>query len=214
MRPHLLAGSELTAEPAQKRSRERRARLKSAGLVLFREYGYERTSIQEITRRAKLPIGTFYQHFRSKRQLLLTLMDDLLEGLSQVEFKLRPGADVRRVVHDSLSAAFSRDVRYIGACRAWQEAVLADSELAGKDAEIHTWTTARVTNAFKLLHKSHGRRRNVDIAALARTMDALFWSFLVRAVHMRKTDLDEWVDSSTHLIFHALFKDRPGSKRP
>ena len=59
-RPDLLAGEDLPAEPQQRRSLEKRRKLKAAGLALFGEKGYERTSIEEIARRAKLAVGGFY----------------------------------------------------------------------------------------------------------------------------------------------------------
>src|SRR5215471_5368697 len=89
-RPNLLAGEDLPPAPVQERSLEKRARLKAAALALFGERGYEGAAIEEIASRAGLAVGGFYQHFRSKRQLLLALMDELLEKLSRLD--LRPGA--------------------------------------------------------------------------------------------------------------------------
>lgn len=206
-RPNLLAGEDLPPAPQQKRSLAKQARLKAAGLALFGERGYGNTSVDDIARRARLAVGTFYQHFRSKRQLLLVLMDELLEGLSRLEFRPGPGKNVRGVVHGLLSAAFARDLHYLGAYRAWQEAVLGDADFARKEEAIHAWTTTRVTIVFKRLHRLPGARRRVDISALARAMDGFFWSLLAQAVHMRKVELDRWVQASTHLIFHALFED-------
>ena len=210
-RPNLLAAEDLPSEPRQKRSLDKRERLKAAGLSLFGEKGYENTSIDEIARRSKLAVGGFYRHFRSKRQLLLALMDELLEKLSQLN--LRPAAvtDVRAVVHELLSGAFSHDLRYLGAYRAWQEAVLSDPDLARKQVDIHNWTTTRVMTVFQLLQQLPGSRRGVDVPGLARAMDSLFWSLLGQAVRMPKADLNRWIDSSTHLIYHAMFTDS-GSK--
>ena len=209
VRPKLLAGEDLPPEPRQKRSLEKRARLKAAGLVLFGEKGYESTSIDEVARRAKLAVGSFYQHFRSKRQLLLALMDELLEKLSELEFHPRTGADVRAVVHELLARAFSHDLRYLGAYRAWQEAVLSDPELARKQVEIHVWTTGRVTTVFQLLQQLPGARPGVDVSGLARVMDSFFWSLLAQAVRMPEVELNQWIDSATHLIYHAMFTDAP-----
>jgi AcrR family transcriptional regulator len=207
VRPNLLAGEDLPPEPRQKRSLEKRARLKAAGLILFGEKGYERTSIDEIARRAKLAVGGFYQHFRSKRQLLLALMDDLLEKLSRLDFRPQTGANARAVVHELLSRAFSHDLRYLGAYRAWQEAVLSDPELARRHQEIHAWTTTRVTNVFQLLLRLPGARAEVDVAGLARVMDSFFWSLLAQAVCMSEVELRRRIDSATHLIYHAMFND-------
>ena len=212
LRPNLLSGEDLPPEPRQKRSLEKRARLKAAGLALFGEKGYESTSIDEIARRAKLAVGTFYQHFRSKRQLLLALMDELLDKLSQLDFRPRGVSDVRAVVRELLARAFSHDLRYLGAYRAWQEAVLSDSELARKQAQIHAWTTTRVTTVFQFLQQLPGARSGVDVPGLARVMDTFFWSLLAQAVRMPAVELNQWIDSATHLIYHALFFDPPESR--
>jgi AcrR family transcriptional regulator len=206
-RPSLLAGEDLPSEPRQARSLEKRERLQEAGLALFGERGYESTSVEAIAQRANLAVGSFYQHYRSKRQLLLALMDELLDKLSQLEFQPGAAADTRSVVSALLSRAFAHDLRYLGAYRAWQEAALTDAGLARKQKQIHAWTTARVTAVFEMLAELPGARKGLDLPGLARAMDSLFWSMLAQAVRMPKAELDRWVTSSTHLIYHALFKD-------
>jgi AcrR family transcriptional regulator len=211
-RPNLLAGENLPAPPLQERSLDKRARLKAAGRALFGEKGYENTSIEEIAQRAKLAVGSFYQHFRSKRQLLLALMDELLEKLSQLDLQPQAATDVRAGLRGLLSRAFSHDLRYLGAYRAWQEAALSDPELVKEERQIHKWTTARVLRVFQFLQTLPGARQEVNIPGLARAMDTFFWSLLARAGRLPKPELERWIDSATHLIYHAMFTDPP-SKR-
>jgi AcrR family transcriptional regulator len=208
-RPNLLAGEDLPPKPLQKRSLGKRARLKEAGLALFGQKGYENTSIDGIARRAKLAVGSFYQHFRSKRQLLLALMDELLEKLSQLNVQPQGVVDIRAALRELLSRAFSHDLHYLGAYRAWQEAALSDPELVKKQAQIHKWTTGRVIRVFQFLHGLPAARQNVDVPGLARAMDAFFWSLLAQAAHLPKAELNQWIDSATHLIYHAMFTDTP-----
>jgi len=208
-RPNLLAGENLPAAPLQKRSLEKRARLKTAGLALFGENGYENTSVGQIARRVKLAVGTFYQHFRSKRQLLLALMDELLEKLSQLNFQPQAATNFRAAIRELLSRAFSHDLRYLGAYRAWQEAALSDPSLLKKQREIHNWTTGRVMRVFQFLHTLPGARRPVHIPGLARAMDAFFWNLLARAAHLPQAELEQWIDTATHLVYHAMFTDAP-----
>ena len=59
-----------------------------------------------------------------------------------------------------------------------------------------------------------GARPNVDIQALARVMDGFFWSLLAQAVKMAKPELDQWIDASSHLIFHAIFLDTGAHSKP
>jgi len=206
-RPNLLAGEDLLPEPKQKRSLAKRARLRTAALSLFGEKGYEGTSVDEIAKRANLAMGSFYQHYRSKRQLLLALMDELLEHLSRLELQPKSAADIRAGLRELLSRAFATDLRYLGAYRAWQEAALSDAALAQKQQEIHGWTTGRSLAVFKLLQQLPGARPDVDIAALARVMDSFFWNLLAQALLLSKAELNQWIDASTHLIYHALFTD-------
>ena len=120
--------------------------------------------------------------------------------------------DVRAVVRELLSRAFSHDLRYLGAYRAWQEAVLSDPDLARKQEEIHAWTTTRVTTVFQLLQQLPGARPGVDVPGLARVMDSFFWSLLAQAVRLPKVELNRWIDSATHLIYHAMFVDAAGER--
>jgi AcrR family transcriptional regulator len=211
-RPNLLAGENLPAAPLQKRSLEKRARLKTAGLALFGENGYENTSVSQIARRAKLAVGTFYQHFRSKRQLLLALMDELVEKLSQLNFQPQAASNLRAAIRQLLARAFSHDLGYLGAYRAWQEAALSDPSLLSKQREIRNWTTGRVMRVFQFLQTLPGARRKVDIPGLARAMDAFFWSLLAQAADLPKAELEQWIDSATHLIYHAMFTDAPRTR--
>ena len=139
-RPRLLSGEDLLPKPRQQRSRERRARIQQAALALFSEKGYEGTSIHEIAARADLAVGGFYLHFRSKRQLLLALMDELLEGLQRLTLsaplQIGPAKNIRWGLRSLLLRAFDRDLSYLGAYRAWHDAVHADAGLQSLEKQI------------------------------------------------------------------------------
>lgn len=212
LRPNLLAGEDLTPPPIQKRSVDKRIRLKKAALALFGEKGYHLTSIEDIAHRAHFAVGGFYQHFRSKRQLLLVLMDDLLEGLSRLDLRPQGAADVRAGLRNLLGRAFATDLQYLGAYRAWQEAVASDTDLASKQERIQAWTAARVQGAFTLMQSMPGARGGVDVPGLARVMDSFFWNLLAQACCFPESELNRWIDCATHLIYHALFVDVPGSR--
>jgi AcrR family transcriptional regulator len=208
VRPNLLAGEDSPPQPLQPRSQHKRARLKAAGLALFGEKGYEQTSINDVARRAKVAVGGFYQHFRSKRQLLLALMDDLLENMGRLNLRPSATGNVQAGLRELLARGFSGDLQYLGACRAWEEAVLSDPELARKQQKIRAWTTSRIEALFRHLAQLPGARRGIDHAALARVIDGFFWSLLAQAVRMPRVELNDWIDSATHMIYHALFRDR------
>jgi AcrR family transcriptional regulator len=115
--------------PCQERSREKRAQLLAAALALFAEKGYQATSVDAVAQRAGVAVGSFYQHFRNKRQLLLVLVDQLLEGLERLDLRPKGASGIRAGLRSLLRGAFSQDLAYAGAYRAWREAVLLDPSL-------------------------------------------------------------------------------------
>lgn len=52
------------------KGKDARARLQEAGLALFAEHGYERTTAAEIAARAGVTERTFFRHFPDKREVL------------------------------------------------------------------------------------------------------------------------------------------------
>lgn len=86
----------------------RNALLEAAASV-FRELGYYGGSVSEITRRAGLSQGAFYQYFRNKEQLLLELNDRILSAfLRKADALLTSGAPRNKgLVEAALSLVFS-----------------------------------------------------------------------------------------------------------
>ncbi|HLY19349.1 MAG TPA: helix-turn-helix domain-containing protein [Bryobacteraceae bacterium] len=125
--PVLGAAQDLPAAPRQARSRTSRANLLVAARGLFGERGYHATSVADITARANTAAGAFYIYFRSKRQLLIVLMNELLQLLSRLDLHPQGGGDARTGLRRFLAAVFRADFKYYGVVRAWQEAVLADA---------------------------------------------------------------------------------------
>lgn len=66
----------------EKRKRETREKIKTAGRKVLTEYGYNGASVAKIMEYADLGHGTFYQHFKDKEQLLTEMFYEL-------ELKLR-----------------------------------------------------------------------------------------------------------------------------
>src|SRR4029453_16987218 len=66
--------------PVRRMSPEaRRSQLLSVALDLFAARGYHATSISHIIDRASVARGTFYQYFRSKKQIFDQLLDHLFQ---------------------------------------------------------------------------------------------------------------------------------------
>lgn len=191
--------------PLQQRSRHKREALLRAGVELFERNGYEATAIEDIASRAQTSVGSFYQYFRSKRQLLLVLMNELLEKLEQIEMQPRGQTDLRNGIQSVLRAGLATDLAYAGAYRAWREAMLSDPHLATLDERVRGWTTGRLRTVFGMLAQLPNARRDIDVPLFAALMDRLFWDLL--ASQLRSDS--RLVETLGLTIYYSLFENPP-----
>jgi len=188
--------------PLQRRSRLKRDALLRAAVELFGRNGYEATAIGGIAKHAGTASGGFYQYFRSKRQLLLVLMNEFLQRLEQIDMQPR-AANLKSGIENVLRAGLATDLSYAGAYRAWREAILSHRQLAALDKKIREWTTGRLRVVFGLLQQLPEARRDVDVNLFAAVMDRLFWDLL--GSHL--TSKSRLVETLGHVVYHSLFAD-------
>lgn len=74
--------AEAISRREKKKQRSKRA-IAQASIRLFDKKGYRETSIADIMNEAGLGIGTFYNYFRSKEDLLKSLLSDLIAEIDQ-----------------------------------------------------------------------------------------------------------------------------------
>ena len=203
--PDLLAGQHLPPLPQQERSRRKRDALLQSALALFAERGYEQTSIEHIAHHAEVAVGGFYQHFASKRQILLVLMDQLLQEASTLTWEAKSAAlpDIRDGIARLIRQALQVDWAYAGAYRAWREAAVRDRELRTLHEQIEAWTTQQLTLLFRVLLLVPEARQDVDSETLAWELALL----LLRLAELPLEEPDAVVASLTNLIYHGLFTD-------
>jgi len=203
--PAIAASQDLPSPPRQARSVEKRAKLLDAGRALFREKGYEATSIGDITTHAGMAAGAFYLYFRSKRQLLIVLMNELTARLAALDLRPAAAENMQSALRAFVAALFRTDLESYGVIRAWQEAALADSELRAMHTGLTSWTETRILGVFRKLQKFPGARRDCDLPAFARMMDRHFWALLARAATLAPRELQREVRIAADVIHRYLF---------
>ena len=149
------------AAHATRSPEEKLGRILDAGSRAFAERGYQATTIQEICRRARVSVGTFYSHFRDKHELIARLMegDSAIRNFLLVEGNLADASTVTRLI-----ARLLDDPVASGLWRAWREAVLNDSRLRPLDGRILRRMRERTAEAI--------RASREDLAAAVDEVDA------------------------------------------
>lgn len=72
--------------------------IKKAARELFRKFGYHKTSVNEIAKKAKIAKATIYKYFASKEDILHVLLMDYIK-LSVHELIHTPGAETDEEAH-------------------------------------------------------------------------------------------------------------------
>ena len=206
-RPNVLAGQLFPPPSRQERSRRKREALLMSALALFGEHGYEATSIEEIARRAGVAVGGFYQHFASKQQVLLVLMDLFLAEAAELT---EPASRSEPLSTQEIIAGFVRqglgiDWSYAGAYRAWREVIARDGALRTLNQHIESWVAGQLELLIHALLQTPGARRDVDIPTFSWVLSMLFWRLTESPVEHS----DAVITSVTSLIYHGLFTDHP-----
>jgi len=200
VRPVILGDQQLPAPPQQQRSRRARDGLLAAALALFAENGYGATTVHEISRRAGIAVGGLYLHFRSKRQVLLVLMDVLVQD---VDAQLETLGDSSRFAEQLLRSLHFASSN-AGVYRAWREAALRDASIAALDAGIQEWTAARIAAALRRVSLRPWARPSVDIDSFAWMLSVLWW----RSIEGLRLDRDAIAKTAAALVQSVMSEDR------
>jgi AcrR family transcriptional regulator len=205
--PNLLQYEQLLPEPKQERSRQKRDALLKAAQALFAELGYEAVSIGDIAGRAGVAVGAFYQHFTSKRQLVLILMDQFLTRASALIEQTPPAVavDARTAISALVRQGLQIDWEYAGAYRAWREVSVYDPELRELHVQIEQWSAHRIEALLTTLQQAPGARPDVDVAILSHVISLLFWRLIESPLH-EPAQAEQLISVVSDLIYYAMFE--------
>jgi AcrR family transcriptional regulator len=154
------------------RGRRSRAQIRDAFRALFREHGFDRTTLRAIAERAGMGASSIYRHIQSKEELLVEELADLQErAWKEIRRRGDPGLTARQRVREFLDAE--------------QALLTADPDLTTIAVRATTHPGARVARQVLALQDrtigvlteilQAGRlrgelRREADVLAAARTV--------------------------------------------
>ncbi len=83
-RAQLREDSRDTRSQLRERSRDTRSQLRELALQLFAEQGYEQTSLREIAEKLGVTKAALYYYFKSKEDIVRSLVEDYYTGLDEL----------------------------------------------------------------------------------------------------------------------------------
>jgi AcrR family transcriptional regulator len=159
MRPLLVAAAVADSDgvrrdggrevPLGEKARRTRARLLLAAYEQFSATGYRATKAGDICARAGTSLGTFYQYFRDRADVMTALVAEAVRATlerNRAPWQLSAGREgIRRVIADfvegyAASSAFQA---------VWEEATHVDEELARVRRDLGRYLTETVEHEFR-----------------------------------------------------------------
>jgi TetR/AcrR family transcriptional regulator, mexJK operon transcriptional repressor len=204
------AVSDLPRMPQQARSREKRESLVRAAIHIFAEHGYASTTADMIAAAAGVSIGTFYNYFRNKRQILLALvveqLDDIFGNLRLAQLELSYG-NARGHIRAAVAAALRENER---SClrRVWQELMSSEPELIPYQQLIRDYTQQRLIEQIQRARQRGGAWNHLDVEVTALGILALVDALTMRT--QREPGEQRIVEGITDMIYRSIYSEDTG----
>jgi AcrR family transcriptional regulator len=157
------------------RGRKSRARIHAAARELFRERGFDATTLRAIAARAGMGASSIYRHIRSKEELLVEQLGDLQEEawerFRKGEDRVAPARERMRNFLDAEHALLAKDPDLTTI--ALRATTHPEARVARRVLNLQDRTIGLLT---EILMSARGRgelRRSADVMTAARTINHL-----------------------------------------
>jgi AcrR family transcriptional regulator len=181
--------------PRTRRPHEKLARLLAAGAEVFERDGYARARVEAICEGAEVSVGTFYDHFDNKSELLLRLAQEAHE-----ELRL-PSAHELRALEEGVEALTTPAAPLT---RTWLEAIRVEPALMTEHVKMRQSTLSKVVRWVGESRLRRGVRGSLSDQIAARVVLTL----LKEAALADYDPLAERVRELTAAIWVVLYGDR------
>ncbi|HTQ76367.1 MAG TPA: helix-turn-helix domain-containing protein [Burkholderiales bacterium] len=167
-------------------------RLQQAAYELFRENGYEQTTVKQIAGRAGVTARTFFRHFTDKREVLFAGTEQLVAALRQSIFAAPKGASPFEAVMMALEAIAPHLERPRPGVRERRALIAAHPELRERELNKLTTLCAAAIEALRALGASEPAAR---LAAEA-------------GITIFRVGFDRWLDASSGALAQSIRRTR------
>ena len=182
----------------------RRKAILAVARELFRKQGYTRTSMEQISIQSGIAHGTIYYYFDSKLAIVDTLVENYIDGISDILVETLSGAlgpsQIRNCVHNILEVASNNpDVVNLLDIRA---ALNLKSFRPAADAKLHKILSQVIAEGIQ-----RGRFREYDPAVAAALVSGLV-EFITRVCFIfSQYDAPRIEETAVQMLEYALIKN-------
>ncbi len=196
-----------------RQKRLRHERILDAALLLFREAGYDAVRTEDIAAAAEVSVGTLYNYFENKGDLLLALVTlEVEEVLEQGEAVVKsPPADIAAALNLLISGYYDHSNTYLTK-DLWRSAMAltiqaAETPFSQRFTALDRTLTDQVCAMVQELQRRGLARADVDAGALGQvifnTLNQMFIEFVKvegTTIEALKAEMRRQVGALAHLM--------------
>jgi AcrR family transcriptional regulator len=163
-----VAAEQLIRPPLQRRSQESLERVLQAGAELLLDVGYDGFTLQEVSKRAGVSIGSIYARAPSKEALILAIYDREMARVSAANEKLRETAHLeglkgRELIIALVDLMARSTLEHADILRVFMYRAMVDEEIFRRGSERSTMLSRAFEEAL-LEHKDEFSHPNPELA--------------------------------------------------
>lgn len=153
---------------------ETRRALLDAALAMFAEKGYHETSVADIVQAAGVGHSTFYEYFRSRRDILVALTEPVTSNRRAP--KLLRGQHLRDRIRSEIYFYLADHVEHLALSKVWHQAVHFDADIA----ETRRRERRRRLDRVRMGIEVAGHRPGIDAEVAAAALISMLEEFAHR----------------------------------
>jgi AcrR family transcriptional regulator len=163
-----VADEQLIRPPLQRRSQESLERVLQAGAELLLDVGYEGFTLQEVSKRAGVSIGSIYARAPSKEALILAIYDREMARVSAANEKLRETAHLeglkgRELITALVDLMARSTLEHADILRVFMYRAMVDPEIFRRGSERSTMLSRAFEEAL-LEHRDEFNHPDPELA--------------------------------------------------
>ena len=196
--------------PRRQRRRERNmAELRDAARDCFRDRGYADATIGQITERADVAHGTFYNYYDTKDEVFAEIVDELLDELFAVVRDVGDERDIRKRLTVGIGGLFRHCAADRGLVRALHQASQLNEAYSAKWDEFRDRLQRQVQHDLKWLQRRH-LTAEIDTETMALIITRMIEGVTLHIVADSRADVDALVAGTVGMYWDAVFRPVAG----
>ncbi|WP_312108868.1 TetR/AcrR family transcriptional regulator [Brevibacillus reuszeri] len=159
------------ASARKQRSLKTRAKLLAAASDVFIEYGFQKTTISQIIKKAETGYGTAYLHFTGKDDILIQLMDEVMKqfyAIAQMTFTPRSKEEASAMIEKQAGLFLEMANQERAMMQVIEEGIRLSEEVNQKWKEIREQFILHISQDIIYSQQNGLARKDVDHTLIAR----------------------------------------------